>query len=119
MKTVIKPVYYCDHCKKHFISKYFAEKHEIECGKNPENDRACFNCPFLHKQTFDLYFDTWDGEDVRKVDVLFCQKFEKGVYPPKVERKGNFFDFGDFLNEPMPKECDPFNELNKDIFNNG
>ena len=105
MKTVTKPVYYCDYCKKYFISKYFAEKHENICSKNPQNNRACFNCKHLQKETFDLYFDTWSGEDSKKVDVLFCVKLEKGVYPPKVEMKGNFFDFGDFLNEPMPKEC--------------
>ena len=119
MKTIIKPVYYCDYCKKHFISKYFAEKHEIFCHKNPKNDRACFNCRHLSRETFDYYFDTGFGESSRKVDILFCNKLEIGVYPPKVEIKKNFFDFGDFLNEPMPKNCDKFEEINKlEIYNN-
>lgn len=108
MKTIIKPVYYCDYCKKHFLSKYFAENHEKGCVKNPENERPCFTCGHLQMQTFDLFFDTWSGESSRKVDVLFCTKFENGVYPPKVERKGNFFDLIDFINKPMPKECNEF-----------
>ena len=120
MKTIIKPVYYCDYCKKHFISKYFAEKHEISCHKNPKNDRACFNCKYLARETFDYCFDTGFGESSRKVDILFCNKLEIGVYPPKVEIKKNFFDFGDFLNEPMPKNCDKINYIyeNQELLEN-
>lgn len=108
MRTINRPVYYCDHCNKYYLSKYYATKHEKICHNNPENERACFNCKYLEKKTTYLYFDTPNGECSREIDILFCSKLEKGVYPPKVELKGNSFDLADYMNTPMPKECDDF-----------
>lgn len=42
MKTVIKPVYYCDHCKKRGLSKGHMRNHEARCTANP--DRYCGLC---------------------------------------------------------------------------
>ena len=49
MKELIKKVYYCDHCKKHGLSKPKMEHHEKICFKNPENNRPCFDCMNLEK----------------------------------------------------------------------
>jgi len=109
MKTINKPVHYCEHCNKYYLSKYFAEKHEKICFKNPENKRACFGCEFLDKQVTKGYFDAFDGQHETKYTVLVCMKFNCGVYPPKFEINQNFIDMLDIENEAMPKECDKIN----------
>ena len=102
MKEILKTVYYCDHCKKHFISKYFAEKHEKQCNKNPENQRACIYCPFLEKQDAIQIIDS----DERHVKALVCTAFNYAVYPPRVEINKNPMELVDIDNYPMPKFCD-------------
>ena len=45
MKIVKKNVYYCDHCKKHYLSKRSCIDHELHCTKNP--GRKCKMCDFV------------------------------------------------------------------------
>jgi hypothetical protein len=33
--TVVKPVYYCEHCKRHRLTKHSIESHEPRCIYNP------------------------------------------------------------------------------------
>lgn len=40
MLTVIKPVYYCDHCKRHRITASAIEQHEPKCIYNPHRDKC-------------------------------------------------------------------------------
>jgi len=42
MREQKKSVYYCDHCKKHTLTKQSMEKHERRCTSNP--DRECAMC---------------------------------------------------------------------------
>jgi len=42
MKIKIKKVYYCDHCKKHYLSERWCKLHEEKCTMNP--DRYCRLC---------------------------------------------------------------------------
>jgi len=42
MKTVKKNVYYCDHCKKKGLAKFYVVKHEKGCTNNP--NRVCGLC---------------------------------------------------------------------------
>ena len=42
MKTIIKPVYYCDFCKKKGLSKWHMIRHEKKCTGNPK--RICGVC---------------------------------------------------------------------------
>lgn len=42
MKSVVKNVYYCDYCNKHYFSKYWAQQHEMHCTANP--NRECKMC---------------------------------------------------------------------------
>ena len=64
------------------------------------------------KETF--HFDTHYGSDERKVNALYCSKLKSYVYTPKVERsdKGPY-EFGDKENNPMPKQCDIYDEEEK------
>jgi len=39
VRVVTKNVFYCDHCRKHGLSRYAMENHERKCTLNPK--RAC------------------------------------------------------------------------------
>ena len=101
-----RKVYRCEFCKKPYLTKKGAGNHEQSCKKNPDNFRACFGCDFLGEKRIEYYEDDpMGGERCSIRKVLFCSKIEQPVYPPKVERKKNWFDFGDYINQPMKKEC--------------
>lgn len=109
MITQTKEIYKCEHCRKLYQAKRFAEAHEEMCKKNPENQRACFACKFLEKKETVLYYGSpIGGEITRTVSFLHCEKKGIFLYPPKVEIKGNAFKLWDNTNEPMPKKCDDF-----------
>lgn len=38
--TVMKPVYYCEHCKRHRLTKNAIETHEPKCIYNPSRSRC-------------------------------------------------------------------------------
>lgn len=105
MKTKVKTIYYCDHCNKNYFTKSGCAKHEEVCFHNPTNDRPCFHCEHLTKKQVDYYYEMYDGEHKRTLELMYCEKLDKFVYPPIVEVKRNFFDLGDYYNDPMPKEC--------------
>ncbi len=50
-----KPVYYCEHCKKRYLSRHHGEKHEKRCTKNP--GRACGFCK--DKERFKKALEKW------------------------------------------------------------
>lgn len=110
MITETKEIYKCEHCRKVYQVKRFAEVHEISCMKNPDNKRACFGCKHMNKRDYVLYYDTPMGEATRTVNLCHCAKKEIFLYPPKVEHKGTSFELGDEFNEPMPKDCSDFVE---------
>ncbi len=101
-----KTIYKCEYCGKLYQRKYFAERHESMCVKNPDNERVCFGCPYLIKKTVSIYFDTYNGEVEENRTLLYCEEKDIYLYPPCVEVKKNWFELGDELNEPMKKECD-------------
>lgn len=112
MKIQTIETYRCEHCNKLYLRKHACANHENTCSRNPSNDRACFGCWHLIKKETSVLLDTYNGEQERKVDLLFCEKKHFFLYPPKVERKGNAFDLGDLENKAMPINC---NEKNDDI----
>jgi hypothetical protein len=103
MKIKTKPVYYCDYCKKHGLSKPAMAHHEAICKRNPDNFRPCLDCVNLTKKYVTIY-DNADRE--RGVRVLYCSAHNKCLHTPQNAIKGNIFDLGDYLNEPMPLLCD-------------
>lgn len=112
MKSEKRMVYWCDYCNKRYLSKGWCERHEKRCDKNPENNRACFNCIHLEMDNdAKVYWDDFRGmEHEQTVNAYYCKKLEKYLIPPKAEHKGNAYEFGNALNEPMPKECEHQNE---------
>lgn len=114
MITETKEIYKCEHCRKLYQLKRFAEAHEKKCFKNPENERACFGCVHLGKKETLQYYDTYRGEQTRKIDVFYCDKKEVYLFPPSVAHKGNQIEIEN--NEQMPTVCE-FQNLDEDILN--
>jgi len=107
MITEIKEVYKCEYCRKLYQIKRFAIYHESICKKNPENYRVCFGCKFLVKKEVTIKDDhPVMGETEYNRDLLFCTSKNIFLHPPIVEHKGNAYELGDELNEPMPDECE-------------
>ena len=132
MITKIKPVYYCEHCKKvgipkHGLSRYKMEYHERICFYNPENKRACIDCFYIEKKEVEVA-ETINGgyqniiKSKRTMNLFFCEKKQIFLHPPKVEIKGNakgiVIDNEIVANEPMPKVCADFKEIDisKNVF---
>lgn len=112
MKTITKPVYYCEHCKKHGLSKPKMEHHENICFHNPKNFRPCFECANLNKKAVSIYSNYSNGNEwERKVELFHCKAKECFLYTPQNEIKGNYFELGDDFNEPMPHVCDVFKKM--------
>jgi len=117
MKTEIKEIYKCDHCNKLYQIKRFSEYHEKICRYNPANNRSCYGCNFFTKKEIEVSSLIFDGFDwSRKVNLFYCNKKRTFLYPPKNGIKGNVYDLGDEANEPMPVECDLFEEPSNNIF---
>lgn len=118
MKTELKTIYKCEFCNKLYQRKDFAIKHEKMCKDNPENKRACLDgCIHLHKKVTTIYYDSPIGETSRKVSLFYCKAKQLFLYPPEVEVKGNDFELGSQDNQPMPKQCDSFNNPMEAYFN--
>lgn len=111
MKTETKEIYKCEHCNKLYQLKHWCLYHEKMCGKNPDNDRACFGCNHLTKKRETVYYDTWNGESTIKVDLLYCDKLDTFLYPPKVEHKGNMYETSPQENRPMPRTCKEYQSI--------
>jgi hypothetical protein len=113
MKEKTKIVYYCGHCKKHGLVKYLMEYHEQICFKNPENNRPCFNCVHLVNKknvSFTSYnYNTFERSNT--YNVFFCLKKDVCLYTPQSEIRGNYLEFDDYSNEPMPKECEFYTQM--------
>jgi hypothetical protein len=108
MITQTKEVYKCEHCRKMYQRKEACLNHELRCGKNPDNIRACHGCSVLTKVATTVwagYGDMNGNEQERVVDVLFCKKIDCFIHPPSVAIKGNAFEMGNKDNLEMPKSC--------------
>lgn len=108
MRSEERTVYFCGFCNKRYLSEYWCLEHEEKCDKNPENHRACFNCIHLEMDHEAIIYEQhyYGGETERKVSAFYCKKLGKYVIPPVAEHKGNAYEFGDKINQPMPKECE-------------
>ncbi len=102
-----KEIYKCGYCKKLYQIKKACINHEVSCGGNPANERACFYCPNLEKKSTETYGQYYDGTEYKRdIDLLYCKAKDIFLYPPKVEIKGNAIELCDHSNEPMPVKCE-------------
>jgi hypothetical protein len=103
-------VYQCEFCKKKMFRGHAMENHEEMCFHNPANKRPCFECGNLIKKEATIYFDTFDGEGSRQVNIFYCTHFERYMHTPQNEMKMNDIDLGYETNHPMPLTCEHFTD---------
>lgn len=115
MKTEIREIYKCDHCRKLYQRKKACLDHEKKCSKNPENTAICFGCFWLEKTNLTEYYDTGHGEQSREVNVFFCKKIESALFPVTMDPNKRI-EFGYIDNQVMKKECEFLNDTDTNLF---
>lgn len=88
--------YRCDYCGKLYRRGKTCTSHEAICAKNSVNFTACFGCKYLTKAEVETTIFGFNGyceveEDV-KVRVCVCTKNNAHMIPPKIQRKGEWYD---------------------------
>ena len=115
MKTIKnKTIYKCDYCKKTYLMKNAAIKHENVCNKNPENIPACYTCEFCDKVDVELNTETlglaqnlgiYYTEEMKSYNVLKCLKKDVLLIPIISVKKGNsipnLLDDVEFIETPL------------------
>lgn len=82
MKEALEPVFRCDYCNKHYLSKGAMTLHERMCNSNPKNEHKCFQyCKWLNK----------DGNGHTGETIFYCGNENstfhfKDLYSYKLER---------------------------------
>lgn len=114
MKTKTKEVYYCEHCKKHGLSKHKMEYHEKMCYKNPENIRPCYDCVFFGKKETISVIEHYNGtQDGIRVDIFHCMKKDVFLVSPITVKKGNEIEHEE-ISERMPTKCEHYKSFLND-----
>jgi hypothetical protein len=95
MKAIERTVYHCGFCKKYYLQRYAAERHETYCAKNPVNRHACFDCIYLSVER-----EVNDGFSEK---TFTCTKLDKQMHSFKAERiEHSCLAYTD----RMPLQCD-------------
>ena len=128
MKTIENiNIYKCDFCNKELKRKHAMLNHELKCNNNPLNKKACNDgCNYLVRQEISVLFEGNYNQDPKeiKVNCFKCEKLNKLMYPYKIEKSNALKDYTETFKEqePMPKECEFFNDgipiEIKNLFNN-
>lgn len=113
MKT-LTIAYKCEYCGKLYEKKFYCEKHETLCRKNPDNDRPCFHCNCLEmRETVVEDCDpNADPQNTHYVNVMFCTHYKDYVYPPWITTP-HYTGDGDNENSPMQLKCLFFDKKTK------
>ena len=106
MKTILKKVYYCDHCNKHMINAGAMSRHERFCNQNPNNWHKCFDyCDHLIKTSELVKSGDEETPPVYKT-IFTCKELNKKLYSYLLEKKAPQHIEPDM--ERMPLHCDSF-----------
>lgn len=112
MITETREIYKCEHCRRMYQRKFWAEYHENRCKHNPVNIRPCFTCPFSKK--VEIETDEY-SETMYKRDIIYCEKKNIGICPPFQSGYSYVTLNGEeILNDNMPVQCDIYNKLSVD-----
>jgi hypothetical protein len=112
MKTILKNVFYCDHCNKHMINKGAMSRHERFCTQNPNNWHKCFDyCEHLIKTNVLVKSGDEETPPVYKT-VFTCKELNKKLYSFLLEKKAPQYIDPDL--ERMPLQCDSFRNEEKE-----
>ena len=118
--------YKCDHCGKLYQREKACEKHEDSlCGKHPNNNHPCFNCPHLSVEVVDVFHgDGPYGQEIWGKSKSFeCRKKKINMYSYKFDQYNSSFEtpvFDDNLPlKRMPSALDPCHEDKSWAFTDG
>lgn len=117
-------LYGCDFCKKKLFAKHAMIKHEDNCPNNPKNHRPCLSCKHLDRAKIEVEFRGYGspeyGEDyiMQEKEVFKCTLYDKLMFPFSIERKDLHNKYPETYQdqEPMPKQCEGYEDLYSDIF---
>jgi len=126
MKTIERPVYYCEFCKKHLFVKHAMIKHELNCYSNPKNFAQCSTC--IHCEQIDVqysfqgYYDGISCVDTTGTTRGFrCNAKGIEIYPFKAVKKGLIEKYPETFEgkQLMPnKDCPLYKEEDLEHFFN-
>jgi hypothetical protein len=104
MKTTLKKVYECEHCKRKMLAAGPMARHEKYCRLNPTNRHRCFNfCLHLKRQI------VMGGIEGGRTEFT-CEVTGKKMYSYLLEKKASLFPYHIKFDgmERMPLTCDVF-----------
>lgn len=84
MKVITKKVFYCDHCKKHNLTKQSMQSHEEKCLYNPKRICKAAYCPGnqISQEHIDLLKDMSNGnpfDESRSVETEDIEKLRNDL----------------------------------------
>lgn len=112
MKKITKDVFYCDHCKKHGLSRHSMKYHETICRKNPDNIHPCYTC--AHFEIDEGFVEKYyvAGGEVQSTDVPYkhwmCKKQGIDLHNMVAKNKGLIEKYPEQFSDTqlMPSICD-------------
>lgn len=134
MKEIVKIVYYCDFCKKRYLSKYWCEQHEKHCTLNINRD--CRMCDYVgsYNKIPELLDSIYQKYNENMVYPTANQIFEMTDYCPQctlatirlIQKDKRFEKWRDPEGSEFPwfdwdykKECEDFwKKYNKENYSN-
>jgi len=109
MKTEVKKVYYCEHCRKHMLSASSMSRHEKYCRNKPENKHKCFDmCRHLKRERM---------VSVKGIQTVFsCKVTGVKMYSYLAEKKQTSY-FGNPIKVDgltrMPLDCKDYEAMSE------
>ena len=91
MKTEVRKVYQCEHCKRRMVSAGAMSRHERFCRYNPNNRHKCFDlCEFLERKT-ELINEHKDPTNPASYRTVFtCSATGQRMYSYLLEKRANY-----------------------------
>lgn len=108
MKTEVKKVYYCEHCRKHMLSASSMSRHEKYCRNKPENKHKCFELCRHLKSAIELIPGRDPSYSKGYKRTFTCNITGEKMYSYLAEKVATSY-FGNPMNfeglKRMPLEC--------------
>jgi|WetSurMetagenome_2_1015567.scaffolds.fasta_scaffold00157_26 hypothetical protein len=113
MKTELRKVYFCDHCKKHNLSASSISRHEKYCRYNPNNRHKCFDMCVHLKKLSEIVRSGDSDYPVGIKTVFTCGVTGNKMYSYQLENKARLYPFIISFSglQRMPLTCDLYKEM--------
>lgn len=105
--------YHCSYCRRYYLQKHHAAKHEKGCRDNPNNKHKCFEmCKHLNRETIS------DNNYENRRTIFTCQLTKQRMYSYLAEKKGLLKYFRESFEEDeairMPLVCEKYEMMTID-----